>query len=276
MANCVDCRIKLKGHGKPIRCRSCASKKRMRDGLIDRLRTPEALAKRSATMKKTCSDIEYRKQMSINRRIDWSDGKFDDTFDDAHCKAISVGKLKYFVEHPEVREQMSLNAQEAWARGDFDHVDWEEVSRKIWSKEETREKFSESMKKAWARGAFDGVEHGGCNNPSNLELAVLQALIDLGVEAVGQYRPNGCRFIYDIYLPEHQTLVEVDGEFWHYSEWAAEKGVPEHDAEKDEWALDNGFNIARLPENVLDAAGIVVALQEQLLPELSGQDCGGA
>jgi very-short-patch-repair endonuclease len=164
--------------------------------------TEDVLRRKSESMVKTCSDPEYRANMSRLRKIDWEEGKYDD----AHIA------------------------------------------------------LSKALKAAHARGCYDGVQ----GNPSKLELDVLAEFRLFGVEAVGQYRPDGCSFVYDIYLPEYQTLVEVDGEYWHYSEMAKEKGVAEQDAEKDDWALSNGFDIVRLPEAVLHDHGIVESVDSAL------------
>lgn len=98
---CVDCTIELTGHGKPLRCKSCNTEKHMREGGVNFLRTPEALAKRSESMKRVCGDPDYRAEMSLNRRADWARGVYDDTFDGAHRKALSNG------------------VKAAWARGDL-------------------------------------------------------------------------------------------------------------------------------------------------------------
>jgi len=186
--------------------------------------TPDALVKRSASMRKRCEDPEYKASMSLSRRKDWSAGKYDDTFDEKHLRSKSEG------------------------------------AKRAWAKPGMRKKLSDALKKAWASGKFDGK----FSSPSNLELSVKEAFKKERVKVVGQYRPKGCRFVFDMYLPKYNALIEVDGDYWHHSERAVSEGVPEHDAEKDRWAKDNGYTIIRLREGVLKRCGIVEMVKSTL------------
>lgn len=83
---CADCDVELTGKNKPFSCNSCAAIKRHKDGVYSR---KEVLEKKSISMRKVCSDPDYRAEMSLNRRQEWARGVFDDIFDVAHRKAIS-------------------------------------------------------------------------------------------------------------------------------------------------------------------------------------------
>ena len=50
-------------------------------------------------------------------------------------------------------------------------------------------------------------------NPSKLEFTFADILTGLGIEFVHQYEVEG--FNYDFYIPSKNTLIEVDGDYWH-------------------------------------------------------------
>lgn len=104
--------------------------------------------------------------------------------------------------------------------------------------------------------------------PSKLELRVQQALTELGIKFISQYRPVGYHRVYDLLLPDYTTLIEVDGWYWHVSDYAIQSNQPQIDAEKDAWALAHGFVIARIPEDSLQGADATILLHNELLPQL--------
>lgn len=60
---------------------------------------------------------------------------------------------------------------------------------------------------------------------------------------------------YDFYIPRCNTIIEVDGDYWHcnpakYSEpkYTPQKKNVERDAVKNKWAVDNGYTILRFWE----------------------------
>lgn len=57
---------------------------------------------------------------------------------------------------------------------------------------EVRKKHSEATKAAWVRGCYDGV----FQSPTTIEIETAVALDIMGIEHVGQYRPDGCSYIY--------------------------------------------------------------------------------
>jgi len=133
---------------------------------------------------------------------------------------------------PEVREKLSLAAQNQW------------------EDEQYREQFSEMMKEHWRSGTFDN--RTGPSHVSNLETEVIDEIERTGYTCIRQYRPEGCSFVFDAYIPEINTVIEVDGMFWHHSEWAKEKGQPERDRRKDKWARDHGLDMHRIPESLFE------------------------
>jgi very-short-patch-repair endonuclease len=62
--------------------------------------------------------------------------------------------------------------------------------------------------------------------------------------------------IFDFYIPEHNLLIEVDGDFYHCNPKIYDTPVCktqeiniENDKLKDQWALDNGYKLLRFWEN---------------------------
>lgn len=54
------------------------------------------------------------------------------------------------------------------------------------------------------------------------------------------------RYVVDFILPLHQTIIEVDGEYWHQSDENIKK-----DWNRDIWFLDQGYDVLRFPERLL-------------------------
>lgn len=200
--NCLDCGAKLRGHGKPVRCHSCASKKRFKDGISHG--TP-------------CTEL--RKQ-----RI-----------------AAGVRKAHTTNSYDEVMPRLQAASERYWATAE--------------------------AKQAAAKRAVDQMVNGKFQ-PSSLEMCVQQALLELGIKFISQYRPVNYHRIYDLYLPDYNALIEVDGWHWHASDFAISRNQPQIDAEKDAWALSHGFVIARIPEDSLQDADVTTLLHSELLSQL--------
>lgn len=160
---------------------------------------------------------------------------------------LMTGLLQHPVKFTlEVRHKISEAMKAAHERGDFGEEYWSEHSK--------------AVRAAHARGCYDGVYH----SPSKLELGVLTALEAMSLDCVGQFRPKGCSFTFDVYLPGWSTLIEVDGTYWHSS-----PKVIKRDAEKDDWAVEHGFDVIRIPECVIenDGEGAIAAQVVSILKE---------
>ena len=83
--------------------------------------------------------------------------------------------------------------------------------------EEVRQKLSDVRRAAWEQGLYDQC----FQSPTTIEIAISEALDKLSIEHIRQYRPDGCSYIYDEYLPLLGILLEVNGDYWHTRE-----GVP--------------------------------------------------
>jgi len=106
-------------------------------------------------------------------------------------------------------------------------------------------------RQAIAERAALQAQRGFYNQPSSLEILVQVALDNLGITYIQQYIPEGYYRVYDLYLPDYNLLIEVDGYFWHASEWALANGQDIIDVEKDTFAIDNGYGIIRFSEKDL-------------------------
>ena len=96
------------------------------------------------------------------------------------------------------------------------------------------------------------LKYQGCPscNSSHGETVIRRLLSALGTKTIEEFSPEGCTDIgqlrYDFYVPEHNLLIEFDGE-QHYNprnKWHTEDLV-RRDAIKDQWAKDNGFKLIR-------------------------------
>lgn len=81
------------------------------------------------------------------------------------------------------------------------------------------------------------------------ELKFAQWLDDQGIPYVEQFRGVGNKHPYDFYLPTINTIVEIDGHYWHSKPKQKEK---DHRHTKD--AIDKGFRIIRICTKELQEA----------------------
>lgn len=161
-------------------------------------------------------------------------------------------RMKVLHATPEFRAAMARDNQKVWTPAS--RQKFSETLRRLWAdpnsvfnSPEYKAKKSASAKQQWAKGLCDDV----FDSTSAYEVLVAHALDNLGVRYQQQYRPAGYYRLYDFHIPVHNVLMEVDGNFWHHSEWAIKYGIPERDAEKEQWALDNGYGFVRLGEDVV-------------------------
>lgn len=152
---------------------------------------------------------------------------------------------------PDYRHKQAEAAKKRWTDPEFRRRCSNAIKAAL-QKPEIKHKQSEGVIAAWKRGVYDGA----FPNPSKLELNVLAALGSCSLNCISQYRPADCEFIYDIYLPDNATLIEVDGTYWH----SLPKRI-EQDAKKDTWAKAHGFTIIRISEEDIKKYGINKAVQ---------------
>ena len=93
-------------------------------------------------------------------------------------------------------------------------------------------------------------------NPTLIEIAVGKALDTLGIAYEFQKIIGRC--IVDYYLPEHNIVIECDGDYWH--------SLPKNkarDKKRDRWLIEQGYTVRILESNIKENAieAVTTALQ---------------
>lgn len=76
---------------------------------------------------------------------------------------------------------------------------------------ETREKISRIKKEQYASGSVKIREY----KRSKAELEIEKFLISKGIKFKAQYHIRGNPYTYDFYFPDHNLLLEYQGDYWH-------------------------------------------------------------
>ena len=63
--------------------------------------------------------------------------------------------------------------------------------------------------------AIDRIITTDQQHSSQLELTFISILDDLNIEYTRFYYAKPIKAFYDVYIPQFNTLIEVDGDFWH-------------------------------------------------------------
>lgn len=107
---------------------------------------------------------------------------------------------------------------------------------------------------AWPRDA-----HGrSFSPPTSIEIETSEALDGLEIEHESQYRPAGCRWTFDEFVPPG-VLVEVQGDYWH-----SQERTRRTDAWKARWATEHGFVLVVLWEHEIRELGARALLESRL------------
>ncbi len=104
-------------------------------------------------------------------------------------------------------------------------------------------------------------------SPTQPEKDIVDILDKLGIEYFSQYRIG--YYLYDVYLPNHNILIEYDGWYWHHSDWAIKHGANKRDERKDVLAKQKGLELIRLsglPGHDLTYDELQLVLQITLSP----------
>jgi len=226
---CINCNRKISSEAK--RCRSCAAKKKWRDGVFDdeycRKMSESVKAAHEYRVYKYIYDIETRRKMS---------------------EKIKALHEQGFYDSEEYRRKVSEGVKIAWARGDFDEMITAELCRKR----------SENAKLAHANGVYDGVYQ----SPTSIELELATALDICGIDHISQYRPDGIGWVYDEFISPN-ILIEAHGDYWHST-----KNGKNRDIQKAKWAKENDYLLVVLWEHEIRRWGASVLVHERVLIHL--------
>lgn len=124
------------------------------------------------------------------------------------------------------------------------------ASRKYWIQPENRKKQSEAR--------YNYFSTTSRNSQNGLELKFIEILTTLNINFIPQHQISNSttKKRYDFYLPEVNTLIEVDGDYYHCNpklypdgpKYSIQLENIENDAIKNKLARDNGYNILRFWE----------------------------
>lgn len=269
-AFCVDC-------GKPLikrsatRCKRCSKLHHWSD--------PAYRNKSVDGMKRAGANNLYLRQGRSERVIkQWADGD-ESKLRQAVKQGWQNGSYVNLVKAGQSPDDVAKRAdsmKERWQ--DPEYIELFRVSQaEGLATPEAKVNKSVATKRRWddpesRRKLLDGI-FGVAPKPSKLELSVLAHFDLLNLHYIPQFRPRDLYRFYDALIPDLQTLVEVDGDFWHHSDWAAVNGIVEVDTAKNKWALANGYNLVRLRESYLHQFGIDVHTEDALGMLLDLNEC---
>lgn len=156
---------------------------------------------------------------------------------------------------------LSASVKQAHVDGKFEKIYTEERNKKI---SEAKIEYWKTADKSVLWGDYIGSERHLKNSMKHLELATKasmtvkksdieyefeELLIQEGVNFIDQFKLG--RFYFDFFLPDTNTLVEIDGEFFHpLTEEECQYAVQKHnyfrDKRKTKFALDAGYFLTRI------------------------------
>ncbi len=94
--------------------------------------------------------------------------------------------------------------------------------------------------------------------PNQFELSIYEILEKEHIEYEREYQIPGTSKFYDLYLPKYNTLIELDGDFWHpidilEAKTAIQKRNFRNDIFKNKLAFKYGFRLIRIrqSENII-------------------------
>ena len=132
---------------------------------------------------------------------------------------------------------------------------------------------SQATKDKMSNTAIENIIKQGKVKRSKLEYKFETLLELLEINFIPSYYIKGIRKIYDFYLPDHNILIEVDGDFWHCNPINHLTPVCKsqeinliNDEFKNKWAKDNGYKLLRFWED--DINNDIKSVKQILLENL--------
>jgi len=118
-------------------------------------------------------------------------------------------------------------------------------------------KHSKNTKNKMSESAIERILETDQNHTSKLEKEFASILDNLKIKYIQWFYAKDIKAFYDFYIPIKNTIIEVDGDFWHCNpntkfalpEYKTQKKNIKRDKQKNQWAKDNGFRLLRFWEN---------------------------
>lgn len=116
----------------------------------------------------------------------------------------------------------------------------------------TKDKMSNTAKEKWENGDIGHRVY----YTSKLEKTFANILDLLDIKYTTSFYAKEIKAFYDFYLPEINTIIEVDGDFWHchpikfpLPKYESQKKNLIRDKEKEQWVKNNGYKLIRFWED---------------------------
>lgn len=109
-----------------------------------------------------------------------------------------------------------------------------------WKKE--RSEWAKKNSHIYKSNGLLGVVSQGRKNPTKIEKLIIEKLDKSKINHISQYLINN-KFCVDEYLPELNTVIEVDGVYWHNLERIMKK-----DKAENAYLKKCGYKVIRIPE----------------------------
>lgn len=209
----------------------------------ERLNSPEVQAKMYTE--------ERNAKISIGKREYWA--QFTDEERKQKCEKFNLLGTAARIEGNKLWRE-TLSEEEKAARDKHWYKNGNAASVARWEDPEFRAKHSKNrrewQKRYWSslspQEKSERMRLSIVQRPTSIEIIVGSLLDELGIEykfeePIGQY-------LVDFYLPEHNLVVECDGDYWHNR-----PGARENDAIWDKYLRSGGFKVLRLWEHEINS-----------------------
>lgn len=245
--SCLDCGKNI--GPKAVRCHSCAAKMRHRRGDY-RNANDKRRGKKRPTQRRVqyCQDCGKKITATVSRCRSCA---ITDLWRDPEYREIQHEAQVCAQNNPEVNQRRSISLRQTYSDPQV-RSKCSDASKAKWDRPGFREAVSKGVSNAWARGVYS------FSNPSKLALRVAAGLIEKGFDCIMEFSVEGRPF--DLYVPSENLLIEVDGEYWHYSEQAMQSKQSQLDQQKKAIAFRNGYRFDRIRERDVKRLGVDGAL----------------